>query len=97
VLDALPEEEKSRLESKGGELIEELDLFVHLLLKESTSEVFQPDGCSEKSDAGPTNIRDVVDRRLGLVKGEGDWREERKVVTWSMVEGSSVRMTMWSR
>jgi hypothetical protein len=77
VLDALPEEEKSRLEGKRGELIEKLDLIVDLLLRESASEVFRPDGCPEKSDAGPTNVLDVIDRRLRVpgVEAEADAKE----------------------
>jgi hypothetical protein len=39
VLDALPEEEKSRLERERGKLLKQADLFVDLLLKESTSKV----------------------------------------------------------
>jgi hypothetical protein len=71
VLDALPEEEKSRLEGKGGKLIEELDLFIHLLLEESTPKVARPDGSPEKRDASAADVVHVVHRRLGLVQGEG--------------------------
>jgi hypothetical protein len=73
MLDALPEEEKSRLEGERGELLEKMDLIDNLLLKESTSEV------------------------LERLREREEWREERKLATWSMVEGSSVRMTMSSR
>jgi hypothetical protein len=38
VLDALPEEEKSGLEGEGGELLEETDLVVDLLLEEGSPE-----------------------------------------------------------
>jgi hypothetical protein len=65
---------------------------------------FDPDSLPEKSDAVSTDVLDVVDHQLGLVEGEGGvvgrvvgGLEERKSATWSMVEGSSVRMTMSSR
>jgi hypothetical protein len=38
VLDALSEEEKSGLEGEGGELLEETDLVVDLLLEEGSPE-----------------------------------------------------------
>jgi hypothetical protein len=70
VLDALPEEEKSRLERERGKLLKQADLFVDLLLKESTSKVCWPDGSPEKSDTGTTDGLNVVDSRLGAVEGE---------------------------
>jgi hypothetical protein len=71
VLDALPEEEKSGLEGEGGKLLKETDLFVNLLLQEGSPERGCPNSCTKKGDAVSTDVLDVVDRRLGLVEGEG--------------------------
>jgi hypothetical protein len=71
VLDALPEEEKSCLEGKRRELGKKEDLFVDLLLEKSKSELFRADRRPEKLDAVASDVVDVVDGRLGCVKGEG--------------------------
>jgi hypothetical protein len=79
VLDALPEEEESRLKGKGRELLEKSDLFIHLLLEESASEVFRPDSCPEKGYAGTADVLDVVDCRLGAVEGPGCFDEKESI------------------
>jgi hypothetical protein len=75
------------LEGEGGKLIEELDLFVHLL-EESTPKVARLDGSPEKRDAGAADVVDVVDRRLGLVQGEG--RAARGEEGGNVVDGRRV-------
>jgi hypothetical protein len=63
-------------------------LFIHLLLEESTSEVAGPDGSPEERDAGPADVVDVVDCRLGAVEGEG--RAARGEEVGDMVDGDGI-------
>jgi hypothetical protein len=87
-LDALPEEEKSRLESEGGELLKETDLDLDLFLQEGSPELRRAHGSTEEGDARSTDIVDIVDRRLGAVEREG--RAARGEEGGDMVDGERI-------